>query len=306
MTSFVRGDDFQFDADDIYWIHWEDRQFGQPQENQELADELKLVEQGLLALKRKGVRLVWTVHNFLPHNSARDMAAIDAGRKMLVPMMDVVHVHTPHAKQVMSEAYKISEDQLCVVSHPSYLGQLEAQDITLARRDVLPKQDRRAFIHIGKVQENRGGQFLWAGLKTLAKHTDAWKIDIAGKVSRSERRGLRWIRKMGNVNMPDRFLPDDEFRDMVAAAHVCVAPFERVFSSGSIMMALTFGLPVVAPDLPAIRDHLPKPLHRFLYSPGNKRAFMLAMRGFVLMEDAELLELRRIAMDHALSIQPLH
>ena len=175
-----------FANDDIYWIHWEGLEFGHTKNPLPLNERLVAIETGLLKLKQQGVKIIWTVHNFVPHNSRRDMEAIHAGRRMLFPLVDTIHVHTSYAADLMSDTYNVAKDKLLTVAHPSYFDCYEPAQTTLDRRSNLPKSDRRRFVHIGKVQENRGGRFMWRGLKALSLRREDWELEITGKVIRSE------------------------------------------------------------------------------------------------------------------------
>ncbi len=304
LSKFHGSESPSAEKGDIFWIHWEDRQFGDRRDEPHHADRLKSVESGLLKLKEKGVRIVWTAHNYYPHNSARNMDLIDQVRRMLMTVSDVVHVHTPYAKQLLAENYDIPAEKFLVVAHPSYFGFYEVEEVTRRRRDILPDRKNRAFVHIGRVQENRGGQLLWAGLAALGKRRNDWELEIAGKITRSEKRGSHRIREMENVTFHDQYLPNDEFVRVVGSCHVCVAPFDRLLTSGSVKMALTMGLPVIGPDVIALRQHLPEPLHAYLHTPKNKRSLMFRMRDMLDLSDSELLSLRQQGQDFAWDIRP--
>ncbi len=303
LRAFYAGELPPMQEDDIYWVHWETVEFGSKNEipaNERFAK----IEAGLAALKEKGVKVVWTVHNFHPHNSARDMDAIHEGRTILVRQANKIHLHTPYAVELMTETYGIPQEKALLVAHPSYLGIYEPQEATLARRDALASSKHRRFVHIGKVQENRGGRFLWQALKSLHIRERAWELDIAGAVIAGERKGQQPIREMSNVRFHDRYLPGNELRDIIAGSHACVAPFSRILTSGSVHLALTYGLPVIGPNVRPLRDHLPEIAHELLYAEGNPRGMMFQMRKLINFDQDELLALRAACLDHSVSIRP--
>lgn len=304
LSIFYAGTVPDIAAGDIFWIHWETKDIGNLKDSHSIEDRIEKISSGLIRLKQNGVTIVWTVHNYMPHNSGLDMTSIHAGRRAFLPAVDKVHVHTNHAARLVSDAYSIPAEKMLVVEHPSYFDCYEPAQTTLERQNALPKSERRRFVHIGKVQENRGGRFMWGALKALSYRRKNWELDIAGTVSRSERRGHRPIREMENVRFHDQFLPDEEFREIIASAHVCLAPFSRLLTSGSVNLALTFGLPIIGPNTDAMKDHLPNELHGFLYRDGNLRSMMFKMREVIDMPDETLSELRRVSMDHAWKARP--
>ncbi|WP_120635141.1 glycosyltransferase family 4 protein [Ruegeria sp. EL01] len=304
LNTFYAGEPPEVREGDIYWIHWETVEFGSPKNEVPITERFQKIEAGLSKLKQQGAKIVWTVHNFHPHNSARDMEAIHKGREILVRLADKIHVHTPYAKDLLAKTYGISADKLVRVAHPSYLGVYEPLDATMERRDVLPSANNRRFVHIGKVQENRGGRFMWKALKSLHLRDQSWELDITGAVIAGERRGQQAIREMSNVRFHDKYLPDDELSDIVASSHMCVAPFSRILTSGSVNLALTFGLPVIGPNVQALRDHLPEQVRHFLYVDGNPRGMMFQMRKAIDLDDVDLLAMKAACMDYAYGIRP--
>ena len=303
LSVFYAAEPPPMQKGDIYWIHWETVEFGS--KNNIPADErFDKIEAGLAALREKGVTVVWTVHNFHPHNSGRDMDAIHKGRALLVRQADMIHLHTPYAVNLMTETYGIPHDKILHVAHPSYMGVYEPVEDTLARRDILPPSDHRRFVHIGKVQENRGGRFMWQALKALHLRERAWELDIAGAVIAGERKGQQPIREMSNVRFHDQYLPDADLRDILARSHVCIAPFRRILTSGSVNLALTFGLPIIGPNIEPLRDHLPQAAHQLLYTDGSPRGMMFQMRKLIDFDHQEMLALRGACMDHAMSVRP--
>ncbi len=303
LRAFYAGELPPMQKGDIYWIHWETVEFGS-RNDIPAQDRFAKIEAGLAALREKGVKIVWTVHNFHPHNSARDMDTIHEGRALLVRQADKIHLHTPYAVELMTETYGIPREKTLLVAHPSYLGVYEPAEDTLARRGALAPSQHRRFVHIGKVQENRGGQFMWQALKSLYIRDRSWELDIAGAVIAGERKGQQPIREMPNVRFHDRYLPDQDLRDVVAGSHACVAPFSRILTSGSVNLALTYGLPIVGPNVRPLRDHLPDAVHEFLYADGNPRGMMFQMRKLIDFDPEDLLKIRAVCMDHAVSIRP--
>jgi glycosyltransferase involved in cell wall biosynthesis len=49
-------------------------------------------------------------------------------------------------------------------------------------------------------------------------------------------------------------IPEQDLAGLLAAADAVVLPFRRVTTSGSAMLALSHGRPLIVPDLPALAD----------------------------------------------------
>ena len=59
------------------------------------------------------------------------------------------------------------------------------------------------------------------------------------------------------IRLPLRFVPDDELQVWLRAADVVVLPFRDILTSGSAILALSFGRPVVAPALGCLPETVP-------------------------------------------------
>ena len=57
-----------------------------------------------------------------------------------------------------------------------------------------------------------------------------------------------------NVRLDLRWIPPEEVQIFFAASDLVVLPYRRILNSGAVVLALTFGRPVLVPDLGAMRD----------------------------------------------------
>lgn len=101
-----------------------------------------------------------------------------------------------------------------------------------------------------------------------------------------------------------RFIADDETPGLFAAADFTVLAYTRAMTSGSAALSLTFGVPVIAPDIDSIRAGLPPELAPFLYEPSDPAAFAAAIDRAAALPDADLADLRRTCLAFARARSP--
>lgn len=203
----------------------------------------------LRACRALGLRLVWTVHNVLPHEPvfADDVAA----RRALARASDLVLAHSPAPLAELAALGAVPRRSV-VIGH----GPLPpATPATLLRRPGSADGPRR-FLFFGRVQRYKGVTDLLSAFATLPAETAA-ELTVAGSCPD---RGLRTeLRELaGRAGHPvtlrlDR-VPDAEVTALLAAADVVVLPFRRVSTSGSAILALCHGRPLIVPDLPGLAD----------------------------------------------------
>ena len=74
-----------------------------------------------------------------------------------------------------------------------------------------------------------------------------------------------------------KFIPDDELQIYINASDIMVYPYRDIFTSGGILLAMSFGKPIIAPCIGCITDTLDND-GSFLYDPEQQDGLLRAMR----------------------------
>jgi beta-1,4-mannosyltransferase len=80
-----------------------------------------------------------------------------------------------------------------------------------------------------------------------------------------------------NVLLSTGLLPAEEIATVLRAADVAVLPYRDALNSGVLMLALTFGLPVVAPAIPGVLELVDARVAA-TFQPGEPGALADALR----------------------------
>jgi glycosyltransferase involved in cell wall biosynthesis len=194
-----------------------------------------------------GMHLVWTVHNVLPH---RPVFANDASaRRSLVKACDLVLAHSPSALAELS-ALGASARRTAIIPH----GAIVPAQAPAAPQIRCGGDETRRFLFFGRVEEYKGVENLLAAFAAMPCHP-ATHLTVAGQCDSP---GLRSVlcelaRRAGvRVTLRLERIPEDEVGELFAAADVVVLPFRRITTSGSAMLALSHGKPLIVPDLPGL------------------------------------------------------
>lgn len=276
----------------VLHIHWDDRFFGREAEEDSNREEAARILDDLARYKDWGGRIVWTVHNRIAH-ARTDGETFSAARLKLANMADLVHVHTPHAASHVMEALNVAPERMAIVRHPSYLGAYEPAETTLAR--PLP-EGPTTFLHFGYIRSNKGADMVSWAAKTLSRRqVGGWRLHVVGRAFRPGLRIFRPIEDQPHITIRLEGAPDEEVAGIFGGAHFYLAPFRDLFTSGSVMLAQTFGLPVIAPDMEAVRQ-MTAPANRDLLYPndGSPRRLLQRM-SLALTMSAEEIAMRRAA-----------
>lgn len=196
-----------------------------------------------------GMHLIWTVHNILPHTPVFDNDI--AARRSLVEASDLVLAHSQSALAELA-AIGATARKSAIIPH----GPIAPTETETPLETQRTGDKSRRFLFFGRVQEYKGVDDLLAAFIAMPRDVDA-HLTIAGECNDpglrsrlhelAQRRAQRVVLRLEHV-------PESEVAQVLADADVVVLPFRRVTTSGSAMLALSHGKPLVVPDRPALAD----------------------------------------------------
>lgn len=196
-----------------------------------------------------GLRLVWTAHNVLPHRPVfpDDVSA----RRVLVRASDLVLAHSPAALAELAALGAVAR-QSAVVGH----GPIAPAYPVGWRRAADPAGGPRRFLFFGQVHEYKGVDDLLTAFAAMPAEVSA-SLLVAGRCEDAQLRGRlsELASRAGErVTLRLEHIPQDEVTGVLSAADVVVLPYRSVTTSGSAMLALAHGRPLLVPDLPGLAD----------------------------------------------------
>lgn len=240
---------------DVFHLHWPESLL----ETRSLARCLVSAVRAMLALfvlRRRGTAIVWTGHDVAPH----DLVHPWLERRFfayVLRRLDGLIAMTPAGRERLVEAHPVLADlPFAIVPHGHFRGFFEdgiSQAEARARLD-LPATGR-VLLFFGQIRPYKGLEalldaFAAAGLEDTT-------LLIAGRPNRRSDHAARIqarIEAMANVKPALTFVPNEAIQLYMRAADLVVCPFERILNSGSVILALSFDRPVLAPALGALPE----------------------------------------------------
>lgn len=243
-------------AGDIVHIHWTSPILQNAPTRAEADLRLKRLRHVLSSLSRRRIRLIWTIHNKLPHELAFREEEIELYRQ-LASHADRIHVMAPDTRKLMADTCDLPADRIVTIAHPSYVGVYDgAADRPMARRSFDLRSSDHAVLFLGQIRPYKGVEML---------------VDAVSRADRPDERDtvllLAGAPKDGADEMvPDLippnvrahthfgFVPDGAVARWFMAADVAVFPYRAILNSGSVHLAATFRVPVIIPDEAHLRS----------------------------------------------------
>jgi glycosyltransferase involved in cell wall biosynthesis len=230
-------------------------------------------------------RIVWTIHQVLPHD---ETARIDvAAARLLARKADVLVAHDDRTAARTAELLEVAAERVEIVPHGSYVGVYPpGMGRTAARSELGIDRERvglcfgqlRAYKDVGVLLDAFDRVESPAVLVVAGHPKDPEVADAVGAAAASDSR----------IRTSTGYVPSERVADLFAAADVAVVPRGDGGTSGSLILALSFGVPVVAADRPSYRDLTADGEAGWLFEPGDPESLARALDVAFSASDDEL------------------
>jgi beta-1,4-mannosyltransferase len=231
---------------DIVHVHWPESVF-----NHTLIEALPTTEALLLGLRRarrRGAKIVWTIHNLQAHER-RHVAWEQAFRARYFGELDGIISLSQAGLVAAQQAYPIlSGLPAWIVPHPHYRGQYpDTVSRAEARAALNLPQDNKILLSVGRVFEYKNFQALVAAVRK-SPHAD-WTALVAGEPrDATVEESLRQVAQADpRIRLDLQFVPSDKLQLYLRAADLVVQPYREILNSGTALLALSFDRPVLLP-----------------------------------------------------------
>ncbi len=258
----------------IFHIHWVSLICGHRTERDAL-DKYKSVVQFLDRLEERRWLIVWTLHHVVDPscNSSHSLKKlhIDLMREV-ASRVDVIHIMCREA--IKESLYPLPRHKLAVIPHGSYVGFFNDAQLSQesARRTLSSKtmfisdMDSTVLLFLGSMGVEKDFEGLVNAFNSLSTDdmyigtnmTQLWIIGHRLTNSSSLEALEQAIAQNSQIRYKRHWVHEDDMQFYYKAADAVVLPFVEgpVLSSGSLMTALTFGRPVIAPSTGCLRGIL--------------------------------------------------
>ncbi|MBL8227496.1 MAG: glycosyltransferase [Bryobacterales bacterium] len=205
-------------------------------------------------VQARGVRVVWTVHNRGAHEG-RFPSLESWVLKQLAARVDGVIVHSRSAARELTATWNLPAEKAVVIPHGHYRGVYgDPPPASEARHKLQLPLEGRVYLHFGKLRRYKGTEeLLEAWPAHHAQHPADVLLIVGEPLDEAYSRELEAKASTG-VRMIARRIPDADIPVYFAAADVAVLPFRNILTSGSLLLAMSFGKPVIAPRLEVLEE----------------------------------------------------
>ncbi|GAA1749338.1 glycosyltransferase [Agromyces humatus] len=240
------------DRGDILHLHWTSPLLQEEADDADARATLGELVRLLSRLRDRGVKLVWTIHNHLPHELAYREPEVELYRT-LAQTVDAIHTMSPHTPDALAGICELPGERIRQIPHPSYVGVYGAPVATdEARRQLGADPARPAVLFLGQMRPYKGLDLLITAMNGLSERDGGSPTLLLAGSADAEAKAIIDATLNPAVDVVARFdyVHDSEIATWFGAANLAVFPYRAILNSGSVHLASAFEVPVVLPGEP--------------------------------------------------------
>lgn len=266
-------------------------------------DKFEVFDRTVLMLyyRALGKRIVLTVHNVnTGERDANDTYLNRCSLRLQYTLADHIFVHTAKMKSQLADEFGVLTSRISVVP----LGinnSLRVSDLTTAeaKRRLGIGAEERALLFFGRIAPYKGLEYLITALADISRTDGSHRLIIAGSIGdwseywHEVQQGISRGGVRERIIERIEFIPDDETELYFKAADVLVLPYSHIFQSGVLVLAYSFGLPVIASDVGSLREDIVEGRTGYTFRPKDTEDLARAIREYFDSDLYRNLERRR-------------
>lgn len=270
----------------VFHLHWEDAIYRHASDEPMAWRQTQSFLDQLEHFVGAGGHVLWTIHNKSPHQDPYPEIHPVFCEK-LVALVDSVHVHGPNAARWLVDRWDIAPSKIAIIPHGNYLPIYKTPDLTKEElrdhRDI-QKQDR-VFLLFGRLGTYKGAKILIEAFSKL-DDPDARLVIAGTPVTELEPTidSLPEESRQRILYLPG-FVEEHQLPELFHIADFVVMPYQSVLTSGTLLLALSLGKPVIVPDLAELLELVSADINGLVYDQNNPDTLVEALQQAAALPD---------------------
>lgn len=205
----------------------------------------------VLLARMLGMRVVITAHDV---EAFKEGLSLPLFSRWVYRMAQRVIAHSQIAKRELVQELGVAEHKIDVIAHGNYLASVPA-GITreMARAHFGIASDKRVLVFFGQIKDVKGLEVLLEGFALALRKDSRLHLLIGGRVWKTDFAKYQHIidryALAPSCSLHLRYIPDDEVAYFYRCADLVVLPYLRIYQSGVVLLAMSYGSPVLVSDI---------------------------------------------------------
>ncbi|MGA7791465.1 MAG: glycosyltransferase [Candidatus Acidiferrales bacterium] len=254
---------------DYIHIHWPSLFYNEPQRRKCLR-KFALFLFFLTLGRLRGARLIWTIHNLYPHERCVIPQLDTLTRRLLVKLGTLFFIHGSSAEADVLREFPALAGRTVLIQHGHWIGYYpNTMTCSTARSRLGLTESEFVFLFIGLCKKYKNLEGLIRAFEQLPGNP---VLVISGKfqdVAYEEAIRAAITRSRSRIILHSGFVRHEDMQIYLRACDAVTTPYNEILSSGSAILALSFGRPVIAPAIGCLKDLIVEGCG-FLYDPSQQ------------------------------------
>lgn len=230
---------------------------------------LQLITIGLARLFMR--RVVVTAHDVECFLASLDVPRMN---RLGYRLAHGVIAHNEISRQELIRRLGVSPSRIHVIPHGNYLhvsSPLPPQEE--ARKKLGISRQANVLLFFGQIKEVKGLDVLLRAMPAIVRKFPDTVLLIAGKTWRMD--FLHYQKMMEDLGIAQhclshiRYIENDEVPLYYSACDVVVLPYQRIYQSGVVLMAMSYAKPVLVSDIPGMLEVVTDDKTGFVFRNGD-------------------------------------
>ncbi len=283
-----------------FHLHWLNFLYGRIKgDTRDTETRTKELLDQLRAFVAEGGLFFWTVHNLTEHQ--REDGPFERNlRKILCDLAHRIFVHGRAAQIAFLQDQPNATEKTLVIDHGNYIGVYPDTLSRAAARDALNMDsDTTVFASVGWLRRYKGLDTLCAAVDSI-EHA---RLLIAGRALKQDKESLLTLfSSYRKTQVHEGWVAPADIQRYMNAADFVVLPYLASLTSGAALLALSFGVPVIAPRLGAFPEVINDSISGYLYDPSSETGLRDALQRACATPAATRVDMGLKAFQTALSM----
>ncbi len=222
-------------------------------------------------LRLSGIKIIATIHDvesFSGTSLNRSHASILRAPREFI-------VHNEFSRQELQRVISVQglKRKISVIPHGNYLPFVNRRGLLVSRRRLVLPEDKKIILFFGQIKKVKGLDVLLGAMEIVSKREPDAVLLIAGKVWKDSFQDYEHLIKSKNISdiviQHIRYIKDEDVDFYYSAANIVVLPYKKIYQSGVLLMAMSYGCITVSSRLPPMAEVVDEYKNGFLFETDN-------------------------------------
>jgi D-inositol-3-phosphate glycosyltransferase len=245
----------------------------------------------LRALKVMGLKIVITAHDVIPFDARW---YTHCSLRHIYGLADKIIVHAQDNKSRMCDQFDVQPSKVNVIHHGNYAPYVGGDRLPreALREQIGVEGFENVILFFGQIKRVKGLDHLIRAFPRVLEHHPSTVLVVAGQAWKDD--FYSYGRLVSSLGLERNFvariehIPDDHVAAYFESADVVALPYVEVYQSGVLLMACSYGRPVVATAVGGMQEVIQNGLSGCLVPPRDEER--LAQAIIELLSDKEKAE----------------